>query len=397
MDVYPNVSWIKHKNSESWVDMSQPEACPRYSDKVHEGCIVQMSVETGDFNQLLSNRQPTLDLDSEEANEMVVIMGGGYTLHFSPNKTVKFNADFDGDVMTFILINHFLANVQAKMMLQVTTHMLGSEANGNKIGAIQDTQLAAYRNLLSNGLVDAKQYRLYCSMMHQFRNPKAKTACRRTLFKPVIKGKQADGSGDFWSWRQVYSQMLPTGLFYKRFNSKWSVGLSKFNIDPLGQQGRTFCSTPETLAGGTGVLRKTCPCDEPDRDTWMARPASLAEPAVIVNGCIVSGTWTAEDMGIGPSNLVKAIVLQFGGQQAEYFLDDLKDIMRVNFQLQSASFTLNDVSMDRQARRVIDLKLDDVRALEAKERAEWEQEDIKLAKDQSLVQSLGGMGKFEIL
>lgn len=391
MDVYPNVSWIKHKNSESWVDMSQPEACPRYSDKVHEGCTIQMSVETGDFNQLLSNRQPTLDLDSEEANEMVVIMGGGYTLHFSPNKTVKFNADFDGDVMTFILINQFLANVQAKMMLQVTTHMLGSEANGNKIGAIQDTQLAAYRNLLSNGLVDAKQYRLYCSMMHQFRNPKAKTACRRTLFKPVIKGRQADGSGDFWSWRQVYSQLLPEGLFYKRFNSKWSLGSSRFNIDPL--QGHAFHSTPETSEITAQQGHGHGHGFEPDNMTWMARPVNLTEPAVIVNGCIVSGTWTAEDMGIGPSNLIKAIVLQFGGQQAEYFLDDLKDIMRINFQLQSASFTLGDVVMDRQARHVIDLKLNDVRALEAKERAEWEQEDVKLARDQALVQSLGGMGR----
>jgi len=164
------------------------------AERIEPGWEVQRHLIDGDI--VIFNRQPSLHRMSIMAHEVVVMPYKTFRL----NTTVcpPYNADFDGDEMNMHALQNEEARAEARVLMRVQEQMLSPRFGENIVGAIQDHITGTF--LLTN-------------TNPQFNETQALDLLRQTSIDELPAPEGEDDAGrPYWTGRQLFSELLPTGL-----------------------------------------------------------------------------------------------------------------------------------------------------------------------------------------
>ncbi|ADJ16278.1 DNA-directed RNA polymerase subunit A' [Halalkalicoccus jeotgali] len=157
------------------------------------GWEVNRHLVDGDI--VIFNRQPSLHRMSIMAHEVVVMPYKTFRL----NTVVcpPYNADFDGDEMNLHALQSEEARAEARVLMRVQEQILSPRFGENIIGAIQDHISGLYLLTHENP---------------QFNETQALDLLRGTSVDGLPEPDGEDESGEYWTGRTIFSQLLPDGF-----------------------------------------------------------------------------------------------------------------------------------------------------------------------------------------
>ena len=172
------------------------------------GCLVERYLQNDD--QVLFNRQPTLHRMSMMAHRVLIMKGSTFRLNLSC--TTPYNADFDGDEMNCHVPQSIAAQTEAAEILGVPHQIVAPQSNKPCMGLVQDTLLGTYLLTSPDTFIDRAQV---MQLLMQLKYP-ADPDLIRLLPRPAVLRPR-----ELWTGAQVFSVLLPRGLFMGRPLAAW--------------------------------------------------------------------------------------------------------------------------------------------------------------------------------
>jgi len=409
-DVYPSCRFI-HKRKNNIIKLNTSHLNEPYSERIEIGDYVEFSIDEDAV--VLTNRQPSLTKFCIMANKVIIQIGGGFFIAFNPNALKQYNGDYDGDTITYVVVDKMDAQTEAIKLMSAEENILGPEANNNILAFVQDTIQMVYRFTHTNSLMNKTRFRYMCEMLHQFKDRDCVTECRREYFPPAVVESDEKGDGnmddlsktkrELWSWRQLFSMALPRGLYYERSPVKWGAGSGSGS----GSESKSGNGAPLVSPGGVNLstlpqhvrsqLSPIIPKHLSEPECWLSKPRTMLDCTkdlpIILDGKLVSGVLTGEDMGEGETTLMKTIAVQFSQKQAFLFHTDMQALMRAWSMLESTSFTMSDIGLSQKTRSTIQENMKRLAKDEVQDRKQFVEQMAKHDAHEQKIWSIGGLGR----
>ena len=257
------------------------------ADMIEPGYTVERQLRDGDI--VLFNRQPSLHRMSIMAHRIKVMEGR--TFRLNPAVCPPYNADFDGDEMNLHVPQTEEARAEASILCSVHENILSPRFGGPIIGGIHD-HISGIFMLTHDMRWFTKEEALY-------------------LLKPVKiehmppAGKTENGI-EYWSNKQVFSQILPTAL-----NMVFKASSCQ-NCD-------------------------TCKKELCERDAYVR----------IIEGKLESGTIDKKAIGAFDGQIVNRIIRQYGMRRAAEFIDQVTKLSIRGIMIDGFSFGIDDEDLSK--------------------------------------------------
>jgi DNA-directed RNA polymerase subunit A' len=257
------------------------------ADMIETGWTVERQLRDGDI--VLFNRQPSLHRMSIMAHRIKVMEGR--TFRLNPAVCPPYNADFDGDEMNLHVPQTEEARAEASILCSVQENILSPRFGGPIIGGIHD-HISGIFMLTHDMRWFTKEEALY-------------------LLKPVRvdhmppPGKTENGI-EYWSNKQVFSQILPTAL-----NMVFHASSCQ-NCD-------------------------TCKKELCERDAYVR----------IMGGRLESGTIDKKAIGAFDGQIVNRIIRQYGMKRATEFIDQVTKLSIRGIMIDGFSFGIDDEDLSK--------------------------------------------------
>ncbi|MFY9981310.1 MAG: DNA-directed RNA polymerase subunit A', partial [Methanoregula sp.] len=257
------------------------------ADMIEPGWTVERQLRDGDI--VLFNRQPSLHRMSIMAHRIKVMEGR--TFRLNPAVCPPYNADFDGDEMNLHVPQTEEARAEASILCSVHENILSPRFGGPIIGGIHD-HISGIFMLTHDMRWFTKEEALY-------------------LLKPVKiehmppAGKTENGI-EYWSNKQVFSQILPTAL-----NMVFKASSCQ-NCD-------------------------TCKKELCERDAYVR----------IIEGKLESGTIDKKAIGAFDGQIVNRIIRQYGMRRAAEFIDQVTKLSIRGIMIDGFSFGIDDEDLSK--------------------------------------------------
>ena len=257
------------------------------ADMVEPGWTVERQLRDGDI--VLFNRQPSLHRMSIMSHRVKVMEGR--TFRLNPAVCPPYNADFDGDEMNLHVPQTEEARAEASILCSVQENILSPRFGGPIIGGIHD-HISGIFMLTHDLRWFNKEETLY-------------------LLKPVKiehmppAGKTENGV-DYWSNKQVFSQILPDAL-----NMVFKASSCQ-NCDECKKEG----------------------CE---RDAYVR----------INNGNLESGTIDKKAIGAFEGQIVNRIIRLYGMKRAAEFIDQVTKLSIRGIMIDGFSFGIDDEDLTK--------------------------------------------------
>ncbi len=265
----------------------------KHANELQPGDIVERHLMDGDV--VVFNRQPTLHRISMMGHYARILPHNTFRINLLT--CTPYNADFDGDEMNLHLARFYETRAELSILMEVKKHIITPRYGGPIIGPKQDYITSAFL-LTKPGTYLAKD-EVYQLLYYV------------GITEPIPPTKIIDGK-ELWSGRDVFSTIIPPGIFYK----------GKIKGLPLGIRDRTL------------TIR-----------IWDGR---------IIEGFIDKNSIGAEK----PENLIQKLVEKYGYDAARDFLNKLSAMLIRHITDRGFSITLWDVYVPYEVRKKIRKILD---------------------------------------
>ena len=260
---------------------------------LNPGDMVERHLKDGDI--VLYNRQPTLSRYSMIAGKVRVLPGKTFRMHLSC--TVPLNADFDGDEICMSVPQGIEASTELRLLCGVPQLLVSPQSNKPTMAIIQDSLIGIKRMTQRDTFVTRTQLSQLLMKL-----PKNFTA---VVTPPAIMGKTP-----LWTGKQVFSMLLPKGLYYHGLFSAHDD-----ENDPTGSFGDSR--------------------------------------VVIENGELVSGIICKKSIGTSGGSLVHLIWVDYGPEAATTFIDCVQNVVTEWLQMTAFSVGVGDCLISSDKRKAI--------------------------------------------
>ncbi|MDD1704550.1 MAG: DNA-directed RNA polymerase subunit A' [Methanoregula sp.] len=257
------------------------------ADMIEPGWTVERQLRDGDV--VLFNRQPSLHRMSIMAHRVKVMEGR--TFRLNPAVCPPYNADFDGDEMNMHVPQTEEARAEATILISVQENILSPRFGGPIIGGIHD-HVSGMFMLTHDVRWFTKEDALYL-LKHT------------DIERLPPPGKVEDGI-DYWSNKQVFSQILPAQL------------TTVFHA--------SSCQNCDTCK------KELC-----DRDAYVR----------IIDGNLEMGTIDKKAIGAFDGQIVNRIIRHYGMRRAAEFIDDMTKLSIRGIMLDGFSFGIDDEDLSK--------------------------------------------------
>lgn len=289
---YPGAVYIYKRESGGGIvkitlEPLSPDVIENHAKNLKPGDIVERHLMDGDI--VVFNRQPTLHRISMMGHYAKVLPYNTFRINILA--CTPYNADFDGDEMNLHLARFYDTRAEVSTIMEVKKQIISPRYGGPIIGPKQDYITSAFL-LTKPGTyvsIDEVYQLLYAADLDRAPKP--------TL---VSDGKF------LWKGSEIFSEIIPPGIFYKSQIKGKPLGLDK-NI----------------------TVR-----------IWDGK---------IIEGFIDKNSIGAEK----PENLIQKVVEKYGYAEARRFLNRLSAMLLRYITDMGFSITLWDVYVDEKARRKI--------------------------------------------
>ena len=295
---YPGAVYIHKRNPDGTFHkiMLEPlssDLLEKHANDLQPGDIVERHLMNGDI--VVFNRQPTLHRISMMGHYARILPHNTFRINLLT--CTPYNADFDGDEMNLHLARFYETRAELSILMEVKKHIITPRYGGPIIGPKQDYITSAFL-LTKPGTYLTKDE--VCQMLYY-------VGITDIIPPTIVK----DGV-EYWSGRDVFSTIIPRGIFYK----------GKIKGLPLGIRDKSL------------RIR-----------IWDGK---------IIDGFIDKNSIGAEK----PENLIQKIVEKYGYDVAKEFLNKLSAMLIRHITDRGFSITLWDVYVPQELRKKIKKVLD---------------------------------------
>ncbi len=295
---YPGAVYIYKKESDgtytkiSLENISQ-EVINRHAEELSIGDVVERHLIDGDI--VVFNRQPTLHRISMMGHYAKVLPYNTFRINIQT--CTPYNADFDGDEMNLHLARSYETRAEVSILMEVKKQIISPRYGGPIIGPKHDYITSAFLLTKPDTYLDKDEvFQLLYSA---------------GITKPIPPSK-IDGSKELWAGRDIFSAIIPPGIFYR----------GKVKGRPLGFK----------------------------KDLLIE----------IKDGKIVEGFIDKNSIGAEkPENLIQKIVEKYGYEKAKKFLNSLSALLLRYITDRGFSITIWDIYVPPAARKKIKNMIND--------------------------------------
>ena len=294
---YPGAVYIYKRESDgtytkiSLENISQ-EVINKHAEELSIGDVVERHLIDGDI--VVFNRQPTLHRISMMGHYARVLPYNTFRINIQT--CTPYNADFDGDEMNLHLARSYETRAEVSILMEVKKQIISPRYGGPIIGPKHDYITSAFLLTKPDTYLDKDEvFQLLYSA---------------GITEP-IPPSEVKGSKELWAGKDVFSAIIPPGIFY--------------------------------------------------RGKVKGRPLGLKEDLVIeiLDGKIVKGFIDKNSIGAEkPENLIQKIVEKYGYEAAKKFLNNLSAMLLRYITDRGFSITLWDVYVPQSVRKEIKKLLD---------------------------------------
>lgn len=166
------------------------------------GDVVERHLVDGD--RAVFNRQPTLHRLSFMAHRLKAVPGQAVAVPLAV--MAPYNADCDGDEMNLHVLQSVMGDAEMRELLAVHANIMNPQTNGPCLSVVQDARVGAFLLTASTTVLDA-----------------ATMANCMAAVRYVVPGKErlpppgAGTSPPLWTGKQLFSLLLPRGVFLRRW------------------------------------------------------------------------------------------------------------------------------------------------------------------------------------
>jgi DNA-directed RNA polymerase subunit A' len=256
------------------------------ADMIEPGWTVERQLRDGDV--VLFNRQPSLHRMSIMAHRVKVMEGR--TFRLNPAVCPPYNADFDGDEMNMHVPQTEEARAEATILLSVHENILSPRFGGPIIGGIHDHVSGIF--MLTHDV-------------RWFTKEEALYLLRYSNIEHMPEPGKKEGTKEYWSNKQVFSQILPDLNMVFKASSCQNCDVCK---------------------------KELC-----ERDAYVR----------IIDGKLECGTIDKKAIGAFDGQIVNRVIRQQGMKRAAGFIDDLTKLSIRAIMFDGFSFGIDDEDLSK--------------------------------------------------
>ena len=296
---YPGAVYIHKKDPDGTFHkiMLEPlssDLLEKHANELQFGDIVERHMVDGDI--VVFNRQPTLHRISMMGHYARILPYNTFRINLLT--CTPYNADFDGDEMNLHLARFYETRAELSILMEVKKHIITPRYGGPIIGPKQDYITSAFLLTKPKTFLSKDEV---CQLLYY------------AGITDIIPPTKVEDGKEYWSGRDVFSAIIPKGIFYK----------GKIKGHVLGIRDRTL------------RIR-----------VWDGK---------IIEGFVDKNSIGAEK----PENLIQKIVEKYGYDEAKKFLNKLSAMLIRYITDRGFSITLWDVYVPKEVRKKIKEKLNE--------------------------------------